>query len=201
MRGGGGWGERGKLLSWNPVIVNFWCPWIMMYRKAVLWIIVIEFYVLHETLTANLIVYTVHVHWGQIEEIKSLIWLNNLNHHLEAWFNFTFEVFYVTSHFSVLRPKHVADWDQIHYLFCDSWNAKVLFLNLWRGHLCPTWYCTYLPRTVEYVELAKAATCASRISEFLQTVGVKIILYNNALWTYRAQAILCTMRKSVITIL
>ena len=44
-----------------------------MYRKAVLWIIVIEFYVLHETLTANLIVYTVHVHWGQIEEIKSLI--------------------------------------------------------------------------------------------------------------------------------
>ena len=87
----------------------------MMYRKAVLWIIVIEFYVLHETLTANLIVYTVHVHWGQIEEIKSLIWLNDLNHHLEAWFNFTFEVFYVTSHFSQCSDPNM--WRRSNTLF------------------------------------------------------------------------------------
>ena len=127
--GGGGWGERGKLLSWSTVIVNFWCPWIVMYRKAVLWIIVIEFYVLHETLTANLIVYTVHVHWGQIQKIKSLIWLNDLNHHLEAWFNFTFEIFYVTSHFSVLRPKHVAE---IKYTICFATHEM---------QKCCSWTC------------------------------------------------------------
>ena len=131
-------------------MVNFCCPWIVMYRKAVLWIIVIEFYALHETWTANLILYTVHVHWGQIEEIKSFSWLNDLNHHLEAWFNFTFEVFDVTSHFSVLRPKHVAE---IKYTIC--------FVTL-EMQKCCSWTCdetTFAPLDTVYIPSKDSGVC------------------------------------------
>ena len=93
---------------------------------------------LHETWTAK-ILYTVHVHWRWIEESKSLIWPNNLNQHLVAWFYVTFESSNVTSHFSALRPTYswlpwgtyscteiiqTGGWDQIHHLFCDSWNTQ-----------------------------------------------------------------------------
>ena len=47
-----------------------------------------------------------HAHWRSSKENKSLIWPNNLNYHLVAWFNFTFESLDVTSHFSALRPTY-----------------------------------------------------------------------------------------------
>ena len=58
-----------------------------------------------ETWTAK-IFNCLHAHWRSIKENKLLIWPNDLNYHLVAWFNFTFESFDVTSHFSALRPTY-----------------------------------------------------------------------------------------------
>ena len=180
--GGGG----GGLFLWTPVIVSSWCPWIVMYWKTVLCIVIEMHSVTHEL--PNYPLYSTHtlrIDWRNY--IINLATGNNLNQHLEAWFNFTFDFFDVSSttlHTVCSDPNM---WPRSNTLFCDSWNTKLLFVNSWPDHPCPRWYCTYLPRTVEYVELAKAATCASRTSGFLQTVGVKIILHNSALWTLTGQ--------------
>ena len=124
--GWGGWGGGGGRQTY--------------FREAVVVVSVIycDWSALHETWTAK-ILYTVHVHWRWIEESKSLIWPNNLNQHLVAWFYVTFESSNVTSHFSALRPTYswlpwgtyscteiiqTGGWDQIHHLFCDSWNTQ-----------------------------------------------------------------------------
>ena len=67
-----------------------------------------------ETWTAK-ILDCLHAQWRSMEENKSLMLPNDLNWHLVAWFNFNFESFDITSHFSVLRPKHVAE---IKYTIC-----------------------------------------------------------------------------------
>ena len=55
-------------------IDHFW--WIVMYWKTVLWIVIEVISV--NAWTAKILV-CVYVHWRSIEEIKSLIWPNDLN--------------------------------------------------------------------------------------------------------------------------
>ena len=75
-----------------------------------------------ETWTAK-ILDCLHAQWRSMEENKSLMLPNNLNWHLVAWFNFNFESFDITSHFSVLRPTY-------NWLPKGIYSRAVFFITL-----------------------------------------------------------------------
>ena len=96
------WGGGASLFSWHsdqPFLLFVNCDLLKN------WSLSHDWSALHETWMAK-ILDCVHIHWRSIKENRSLIWPNNLNYHLVAWLNFTFESFDVTSQFSVFRPTY-----------------------------------------------------------------------------------------------
>ena len=96
--GGGDWNGQAYFRDAVNDYFSFWCPWIVMYWKTVLCII-IKVRSVKSELPKSSIVCKI---W--IEENKSLIWPNALNRTIARWRYLTTESFDVTSH-----TPHVVD--------------------------------------------------------------------------------------------
>ena len=68
--------EEGQAYFRDAVIDHFWCPWIVMYWKTVMWIVIEVHSVKPELSKFSIVLY---VHWRSIEENKSLTWPNDLS--------------------------------------------------------------------------------------------------------------------------
>ena len=122
--GGGDWNGQAYFRDAVNDYFSFWCPWIVMYCKTVLCII-IKVHSVKSELPKSSIVYKIN--WRK----QSLIWPNDLNRTIARWRYLTTESFDVTLH-----TQHVVEMKcqyLLHHFSCRCLLARLLFVNLWRN--------------------------------------------------------------------